>query len=456
MLVTLVLARVLAEQGAPPDVVEDAILLVKRTAQVGEICDSPTTPDGPDGGLPDGGVSDGGVPDGGVPDGGVLDGSGLDGSVSGGGVLDGDGLDGGVSDGGAWDGGGFDGGMPGGGLDGGVPDGGVPDGGVPDGGVPDGGAGDGGLVCVPVNGDVISLVTQPRFALADGGGRFALLFVTPGFPVVQTYAPNVFAELAAVTQPRVEVRRIEIPDPAYGKACDLGGGCNFAPTEPPPSWDPSFTDASVPGDGGGGPPGVEAVGPYEVVRARPASPAELAGWLDDLGYVYQQEDLDATAPYIARGYTVVALRVAVDDTAALAPIALTWQGSTLTLPAAFGAATNTVTRVYIAGDQRYELDDAFVAFAARTGWGETAWLTRNDVVLASDSPAADPVASARGTLEDIPVEVVYQEVHVPVSDCGDVGCCGDCNTTGGPSPTSVGGSLAVLILIGRRRRPRRR
>ncbi|HVK85412.1 MAG TPA: DUF2330 domain-containing protein [Kofleriaceae bacterium] len=412
MLVTLAIARVLAEGGAPPpDLSEDAILLVKRTAQVGEICDGMV---GPDGGLPDGGVPvDGGVPDGGVP------------------------LDGGVS---------VDGGVP---LDGGVPDG----GGLPgDGGVPDGG------FCIPVSGDVISLVVQPRFMTSPGGGRFALLFVTPSRPVVQTHEANVFANLAEVTKPRVEVTRIEVPDPALGKKCDYGCSMSWETGDPPPAWWTEFPDAGVPDDAGG-PPGIETVGPYEVVRAQPASAAELSAWLDGLGYTYQQDDLDATAPYIERGYTVVALRVAVDEASApaLAPIALTWQGSELRLPAAFGIPDAAgATSVYIAADQRYDLDGAEVAFSARTNYSPSGWLTRNDLVLASDSPDEDPVAHAAGTTEKIEVEYVEERVRVPVNDCEDeLGCCGACSSRRGPSPTSIGGLLAVAFLIGRKRRPRR-
>jgi len=400
MLVTLALARVLAEGAAPPpELKQEAVLMIKRVAQVGEVCDS-----GPDGGVPDGGVPDGGISDAMLPDAGV------------------------------------------------DPDGGVdPDAGV----APDAGM-DAGPMCVPVDGSVITLVVQPRFTTAMGGTRFALLFVTPARPVVQTHDPFVFDELAEVTKPRVEVNRIEVEDPQLGEACDIGG-CAPATYEPPPSWDTTFTDAGVPTDGGGEPT-IETIGPYEVVRSQPASTVELSAWLDGLGYTYQQEDLDATAPYIARGYTVVALRVAVDrmTTQALSPIALTWPGSELTLPASFGGPMATTTVVYIAADQRYDLEGAYVAFSKRTSNLGYGWLTRNELVLASDSPDEDPGAVAGGGLEKEEVQHVDKYVRIPVRDCGDFSCCPECSSRRGPSPVSFAMMLGVGFWIARKRRPRLR
>jgi hypothetical protein len=374
VLVSLVIARVIAESGAPmPALSDDSVLMIKRTnIVVGDGCNE--DPGGRDAGVDDSppfiGPDDAGPSDAGVPD------------------------------------------APG------------------DGGSPDAG-------CTSIPGDAITLVVQPRFMTNPQGMRFALLFVTPARPIVETKSSYLFGDLANVTAPKVEVHTRRVEDPYLGKQCGSTAGCG-APAEQESSgcettgtWDPpSFGDGGL-GDGG---LIVETIGPYEVLRAEPADTNELATWLTGLNYRYDQADLDAVAPYIALDYTVVAVRVAVDEqttTTAFTPIALTWPGSELRLPAAFGTASVTgATTVYIAGDGRFDLPGAFVPFAYRTSFGDAGFLTKNEIVLDSATPAEDPVAyHVAGDPSER--EVIFKEetVRVPVDKCfDDIGCCGNCST----------------------------
>lgn len=403
MLVSLVIARVIAESGAPmPALHDDSVLMIKRTnVVVGDGChgdpgrrdagvdagtDAPTT-DAPD----DAGPSDAGVPDA-----------------------------------------------------------------MNDGGTPDAG-------CTVIPGDAITLVVQPRFMTHPQGMRFALLFVTPSRPIVETKSSYLFEELATVTAPKIEVHTRVVEDPYLGKECG-STGCG-APSEQEssgceasPSWNPPSL-----GDGGLGDGGlvVETIGPYEVLRAEPADAAELATWLTGLNYRYDQADLDAVAPYIALDYTVIAVRVAVEQptTTTFAPIALTYPGSELRLPVAFGtAASNVAMTVYVAGDGRYDLPGAHVPFADRTGWGASGFLTRNELVLDSDGvPADDPVAQ-RDLHDTYARETIIDEkiLHVPVNDCGDeIGCCGNCSTgRHRVRPDMIAVVLACGFVLRRKRRRR--
>jgi hypothetical protein len=331
--------------------------------------------------------------------------------------------------------------------DAGVGDAGVDDAGVDaglDAGIPD-------PDCEPIFGDAVSLIVRPRFESTTGGTRFALLFVTPSRPIVEAVA-DPFFQLQELTGTKVEIDVIEIPDPALGEECNVGG-CGLAASEPPPFFDPPDL-----GDGGlgDGPPAVETVGPYEIVRVQPADVAELQTVLDSLGYAYQQDDLDAVGPYLDRGFTVVAVRAAVDQPAngPLRSISLTWAGSELRLSAALGNSDTTGLSVYIAADGRYEFPGAGVPFAKHTFSGETLFLTRNDLgAMQVDSPDDDPIAvRIDGDPEFHLTTTITQERRVPVTNCGDVGCgCRDCNVRGGVSG-DFGVVLLVIVLTLRKRR----
>lgn len=317
--------------------------------------------------------------------------------------------------------------------------------------------------CTTIPGDAITMVVQPRFMTDPQGMKFAVLFVTPTRPVIETKSSYLFEELATVTRARVEVHKTYVEDPSYGKECTSGCGASSSQEsggcEASPSWEPPYI-----GDGGLGDGGlvVDTIGPYDVLRAEPADASELATWLTGLGYLYDQADLDAVAPYIALDYTVVAVRVSVGQptTTTFTPIALTWAGSELRLPVAFGTApANIATTVYIAADGRYDLPGADVPFAYRTSYGDAGFLTKNELVLDSGAPPAeDPIATrvpGDPTYRD--VEIEEKVIRIPVNDCGDdIGCCSQCST----GRHRVRPDMIVVVVacgwILRRKRRRRR
>lgn len=317
------------------------------------------------------------------------------------------------------------------------------DAGPADAGIPD--APDAG--CEPIYGDAVSMVMRPRFATNAIGAKFAVLFVTPSRPIVET-VPDPFPELSALTAPKTEIHITKIPDPALGEACDQQG-CGFAASEPEPVFDPPDVGDAGLGDGA---VAVETVGPYEIVRVQPVDTAELETLLGSFNYRVQPEDLAALGPYVAAGYTVVAVRVAVDQVGeALSPISLTWAGTELKLPVAVGTPSSAGLVAYVAASGRYEFPGAGVSFARYVVGGETSFLTRNDLyTLASDSPEDDPVAIAiAGSPEFSITHVVEQEMRVPVSNCYDIGCC----DSGSPRP-DFGVVAGVVVLALRRRKMR--
>jgi hypothetical protein len=346
-------------------------------------------------------------------------------------------------------------------TDGGMPDGGVAgDAGTDDAGVP----GDAGMppMCETIEGDAISLVVRPRFTTDMTGARFAVLYVTPSRPIVETVADQ-FVELATITAPKTEFREIEVPDYSQGTRCatNSGGGCGGGG---------DYSDDSGGGCGGGfypapigdsglgdGQVGVEHVGPYDIVRAQPADAAALAALLDSFGYLHTQADLDAVAPYLARGYTVVAVRVAIEPGTsmpagrAMTPISMTWSGSELRLPVALGTDTQDI-KVFIAADGRYDFPGADVPYAQYSFSKATSYLTLNKLTaLTGGSPDDDPVAArVTGDPEYHETNVVTTEVLVPVNDCSggeqeEIGCCRQCNAKRGV-PDRLGRGRRVVVL----------
>ena len=342
---------------------------------------------------------------------------------------------------------------PGGGsgADAGVTDAAVPDATLADAGLGDAGIGDAGTCQPTILHDAVSLVVEPHVTMPADGRQFAVLYVTPARPLVES-KPDPFAELGAITAPLTRIIQHEIQDPSLGTRCPGVACISYVPPSDNTTWTPPGLDDAGFGDGA---VTIETVGPYELVRAHPADPSELATWLTHLGYAFAQADVDAIAPYIKRGYWIVAVRVspAYAMDANLAPLAMTWAGTDLVLPAALGASgvAQRVT-VYIAAEGRYELPGAVVSFAERTGSGPDGFLTRNDVTIAAATPDDDPHALK---VPDVVVHdeiVVTQDVRVPVSRCDDeVGCCRDCSAQRTPR-FDLGVLVAAIAMTLRRRR----
>jgi hypothetical protein len=421
-LTAVVIGRILAEQGVPiPDVTDDALLLIKRhnvvvgctPGDAGVFGDAAVDAFVDDAALPDAATIDAGAPDAGID----------------------------------------------------------PDGGVSDSGISDAGT-DG---CTMIPGDAVTMVLQPHVTTTTDGVRFAVLLVTPARPIIELTA-NPFVDLARETARQTIYQTIEIPDESLGTRCAAyGGGCGSygSSVDAGASWTPPGL-----GDGGLGDGGLveETIGPYQLVRAQPTSATELAGWLDQLGYEYVQDDVDAVAPYIALGYHVVALRVAVakPGTMPMTPVALTWAGSEVRVPAALGrgALTPGKLTVFVSAQSRYAFTDARLRFAGWTsgtscGWygcntGSSWYLTRSEIDLDQNQlPALDPVASEYFGADLVETEVIKQEVRVPVtvqcsSGCGesdDAGCCRNCSAA--PSKRIDWGAIVLAVLVVLRRRRRR-
>lgn len=329
------------------------------------------------------------------------------------------------------------------GSDGGVLDAGVPedapdpDAGIPpDAGVPDDGGipPDAGSDCTILD-DAITMLVQPRVSNhVPGGMHFAMLFVTPSRPIVEA-KEGAFDMLDAATAAEVVETEVEVEDPSLGQECagcgstrtTSSGGCGGGYQSP--SWQPPGVDGT---DNDGGVV-LETVGPYAILRVQPADRAELVAWLDQTGFAYRDADVDAVVPYIARGFHVVAVRLAIATPmkGPSVPLAITWAGTALRLPLALSAARNvgeTIT-VYTAADGTYAFPGAHVAFSGHTAYDESSYVTRNELTIpAIASPDEDPVATRvlpdlyyRDTVEHV------TEVKVPVTvmceSNNDLGCC---------------------------------
>ncbi len=348
------------------------------------------------------------------------------------------------------------------------------DAGVPDAGVP--GASDAG--CEPVYGDAISMFLQPRFSTGPDGARFALLVVTPGPAAVRTEPSDTFTELAALTATEVLVEEVVIEDPALGTACGARACGEASSTDSSgcggydPDWRPPDDDPELPGGDAGVAP--EMIGSYEVVRLPATDAAGVAAWLDAFGYVYQQADLDAVAPYLAAGWSITALRVAVasspdGDDGALEPLSFTWAGSEIRLPLGLlpGGAEETRLTTYVYAIERRDWALGEVEYAWRVAFVGDGFLTKTEMVVGpSSGPDDDPVATVvPGDPMVRDTRTVVKEIRVPVDDCGSDGaamdddsggCCRFAGRRGlGRELNFVLLGAATLLAVRRRRRPAR-
>ena len=76
---------------------------------------------------------------------------------------------------------------------------------------------------------------------------------------------------------------------------------------------------------------VVSIGNYEVAVLARSDIASVAAWLGDHGYAHNEAALDPLKPYVAMGWSVVAVRVVVEGSAMgpLAPIGFSWEGRTM-------------------------------------------------------------------------------------------------------------------------------
>ncbi len=345
----------------------------------------------------------------------------------------------------------------------------VPDAGIADGGAPDAGP---GTECQPRYGDAVTMVVQPRFTLQEGGSRFALLMVTPRPPVVEAAAPDLFLRLAEATYPEVVTNTVYVEDEALGYQCQdpkwnqssqgcaggYGGGGGSGWDD---DWsDPSTaSDASPPGDGAV----IQTVGSYEVAVLAVTDVSGFTAWLDANDYAWDAADLDALAPYLAMGWTVIAIKISGDQAVqhgGLEPLAFTWEGSELRVPVGvsrYPEGGQTLLSIFVAADGRYDVPGATVGFAQPTSSGGGSFLTRNEYFADLSAPAAaDPVATrVAGDPQHRDSVTVTEEVHIPSSKCpGGVdreSLCG-CRTGGRQLGNWLLAVVAAIILAGGTRR----
>lgn len=282
--------------------------------------------------------------------------------------------------------------------------------------------------------ETVTMAVQPRFRVAGSGARFAVLLATPEAPLYGTDRPTLFEELALAAAPRIEEVVHEVQDPRLGEQCQIdNGGCSGGPPQQGgPDWPtPEVPDGAIEDAA----PEVIAVGPYEVLRLSAGDTAELSAWLDQFGYLYTQEDVDAIAPYLARGDVITAVRVIVEDpgTSALEVLTLSWSATELRMPLALGrppAGQTTRLAVYVSAIGRHDVAFATPRFAGRRPDFSGDFLTVTEVPITSatsidDDPVARPI---EGNPEIRAVEYVDVIVRIPVNDCSlvedDLGCCG--------------------------------
>lgn len=352
------------------------------------------------------------------------------------------------------------------------------DAGPGDAGPGDAGPGDAGPAdagCAPIEGDAITMVVQPRFQIGADGAAFALLMVTPSPPAIQLADPSLFRQLALATAPRPVVVPNYIEDESLGYQCndpkwssDSGGGCGGGSWDVGPGYqfpDPTSVDLPEPDDA----VLVDTLGAYQIARLTLTDAGELASWLDSYGYQYGQADLDAIAPYIADGWTVVAVRVITDASldGGLEPLSLTWAGTEIRLPLAVSrqpAPAEEWLTVYVAAEGRYDFPGGTVSYAQPSRTAGTTFLTRTELWAdLSLGPEADPIASAvEGNPSHRDTVEVTQDIRIPSSKCpsragatggGAIGCCRTSSGSDLPDSALLGTLLLGLAVwvSGRRR-----
>lgn len=371
-----------------------------------------------------------------------------------------------IADGGLADSGTFDGGFQGadaGNLDGGFQgnDGGSSDGGLDAGTDMDAGTED--PACESLRGEAITMVVRPEFALGAEGSRFALLMVTPSWPLVAVADNEIFDDLAQATGPELLIVDREIEDVSLGYQChdpqfSSSGGCGAVTSTEGSNWQPPLPDEIDPPVD----PEVETIGAYDVVRLNVDDTEELAGWLEGFDYVYSESDLLAIDPYIQQGWTVVAVQVRHDfgHRGGLTPLAFSWAGSEMRLPMGISMApppAESNVTVYVSADRRYDFPGGHVSYAKPSNMSGNSFLTRSNLwVDLSLGAESDPIAfEASGEVRDsLELERI---TRIPSSDCpqssrDDSGL--DCGCSVRKTP-GVGSLLLFLLCVVALRRRRR-
>lgn len=172
----------------------------------------------------------------------------------------------------------------------------------------------------------------------SGAGDAGLLVPTPAPASVDLAEPEVFDELEELIAPEVQVEY---------------------------HWWPRGDDAlSGAVDGSGEVQVLEQVdlGPVEASVLNAAEPDALAAWLDDHGYVMDDELASAVSPYVTEGWYYVAVRLtsAGQLTGTLPPLDISFESSAVVYPMRMSAAATGAQqiRTYVFADQRMTRADS--------------------------------------------------------------------------------------------------
>lgn len=195
-------------------------------------------------------------------------------------------------------------------------------------------------------------------ALAEGSDA-ALLIPTPAPAEAALADVSVFAELEELTAPEVVVDYQWWPD--LGLGAGSGDG--------------------APGASGGAVSvlDVKQLGDIEVTVLAASDADELADWLDEHGYVMQDDLADALMPYVTEGWYYLAIRLTTEAenlSGALQPLDLTFASPQLIYPMRLSAAATSsqFVRTFVFSDHRVQRTDETAANGDTSLWfaGEVA------------------------------------------------------------------------------------
>lgn len=186
------------------------------------------------------------------------------------------------------------------------------------------------------------------FGVRGSSDRAAWVMPVPSAAEVTLGDNAVFDDLATVTAPRVEYRD------------------SWWPTF---SWLTGDADSALDGAGTRPPGGVsvlanQRIGPFDVTRLAGDSSAALAAWLGANGFPQPATLDDNLAPYVERGWEIVAIQLAPDDsgvlTGALQPLRLSFASDSVVYPMRLSRAANAPQSVELAVLAEHRMDPSTV------------------------------------------------------------------------------------------------
>lgn len=229
-----------------------------------------------------------------------------------------------------------------------------------------------------VTTDGVTETVVMRLNLSTSAGDAALVIPTPAPATVADAPADLFEELADLSAPRIEtVRRWTV---GWGAAMASEGAT-----------------AGVPGSGPGGPTVLAQVqlGPLEATTLSGGDLSGVRNWLSDNGYELRPEISAGLAPYLSKGWSVVAMRLTTDDASLagpLAPVTLRFASDELIYPMRMSAQATTpqTVTIYTLGEHRMVRtdDDASIQYVRDDYAGSIAGRTDNPTLEQLSGPGA--------------------------------------------------------------------